>query len=294
MKIENFLLAGLVLLLASAGIQAADSAKADIVIRYLDAADALKSDSRLAYDIDLIQQLPRYAGPQEQVSLVAYGESVLGEQLLVELDKGQNINVQIQPAQIALDHSAELIPFPLMKGMLGYRDLLIHRQTAVRLDRVNDLAFLKRFSVGQGRDWADNPIYVYNGFTVETGIDISATFGLLEARQIDLFPLGLIESNFELERNRQFAPSSRVYEGMRIFYPFPVVFYVSKQHPEIVTFLHRAVRSMHEDGTIDVLLTKHFGRAIEAIQDSSVRTVRLRNPFISERIPVDQDNYWIR
>jgi hypothetical protein len=54
-----------------------------------------------------------------------------------------------------IDEGMIPIPYPVDKGLLGYRICLIVKQDQAKIDRINSIDQLRALTVGQGRDWGD-------------------------------------------------------------------------------------------------------------------------------------------
>jgi hypothetical protein len=87
-----------------------------------------------------------------------------------ELESGRGTITVLMHGNVA-DYERRLMPirFPLDKSLLGYRVFLISGEMQSNLNLVGGLDDLRRYRIGQGREWGDVTILRQAGLTVVEG-----------------------------------------------------------------------------------------------------------------------------
>src|SRR5690606_18695462 len=76
------------------------------------------------------------------------------------------IDVMWAASDVSLEEQVLPVRIPLLKGLLGHRIFLIHKNAQAKFDAVKTLDDLKKLSLGQGRRWADTEILESNQLKV--------------------------------------------------------------------------------------------------------------------------------
>lgn len=250
-----------------------------------------KSHSRMEFELELYRQFPRYVKGDQQLKLVPIHRDMTPARALQELGKGTHINVLAVPARADDPIEEIIIPVPIMKGLLGFRQLVVHRDTQKELGSVASVEDLKQFTLGQGEGWAEVSLYRANEFSLIQGVDLSSLFKMVNRKRFDILPLGVVESNQEVGMRpyRELV----VYPDLLLYYPLPVTLYVHHREPELAKFLTYAMEKMLVDGTLDNLLYKHFSDALQAIRSPKQKILALTNQNIPKEIPLSRKDFWI-
>ena len=95
------------------------------------------------------------------------------------------------------------VPFPIDRGIVGYRVFFVAPGAAQRLKQINSLEQLKEFTIGQRLGWMDVNILTKNGFQVKTGDSYEMLFKMVAKGRFDLFPRGANEIFSEFKSHTQ-------------------------------------------------------------------------------------------
>lgn len=284
------IVAGLLLLVSAA---AASTAMAADVVKVFKAED---DKIRYAYHYELLDEVlkrttaeygPSVEQPYTEPISIARGhqEGVRGELLnLLISDAGHRI----------LDEGMIPVPFPLDKGLLGYRVALIARWNQDRINQVNTLEQFRSLKVGQGSHWGDVPIYEYNQVPIQTSSTYEALFLMLLHGRFDLFPRGVTEVQQELASYGPRFPDLAIDQHLLIKYPFAQFFYVSKSEPRLARRLQDGLEQMAGDGSFDALFDKHFAKPLAGLKLGQRVVIELRNPFLPSWVPFGRPELWFR
>jgi hypothetical protein len=122
------------------------------------------------------------------------------------------------------------IKIDILRGIVGFRVLVIRAADQGRIARMDAKALREQLTYGLNSQWADLPVMQANGFTVETSSSHENLFGMLAASRFDAFPRGLNEADRELSERKQSYPQLAVEQSKALFFPFPVYFWVRKDN----------------------------------------------------------------
>lgn len=208
-----------------------------------------------------------------------------------ELRQGGTINIVWSSTSKTLENELLPIRIPLRKGLLGYRVLLIEKGKQALFDKVRTLDDLRKFTVGQGRDWGDVAIFEQNGFTVFQS-KYESLFKMLQAGRFDMFPRGLGEAFPELHKFSQDDPNLTVESGLLLYYPWPYYFFFNKRDVRLHDRVEKGLRIMLKDGSFDAIFRKYNGSAIEKANLKGRRLIRLHNPMLPADTPTSESSLW--
>jgi hypothetical protein len=263
----------------------------------LDTVKPLKSEEflvRYAYPFELLTEVLRRTtakyGPYVEVP---YTEPISTARAHEEAVKGDRINVMISDAgHREFDEGMIPIPFPIDKGLLGYRVALIDSDNQAKIDAVQTLDQLRTLSIGQGSGWGDVRVYQYNLVPVHTAQTYDSLFLMLLDRRFDLFPRGVTEAPEELRAYGPRYPHLAIDHHLLIRYPFAQFFYVSKSEPHLAARLRDGLEQMEEDGSFEAFFNRHFARQLDDLKLRDRTIIELRNPFLPAWVPLSRKQLW--
>lgn len=212
-----------------------------------------------------------------------------------ETVKGELLNLLISDVgHKILDEGMIPIPFPIDKGLLGYRVALIARWNQDKINKIDTLDELRTLTVGQGSDWGDVRIYRYNNVPVETSRTYEALFPMLIHGRFDLFPRGVTEVAQEMAGYGPLYPELAIEQHLLIRYPFAQCFYVSKSEPHLAQRIKHGLEQMAKDGRFEALFNKHFAQPLAALKLNERVIIELNNPYLPAWVPFDRPELWYK
>ena len=220
---------------------------------------------RYTYEYRLIAELMARTearfGPYQ---LQPYTGKMSSRRLNNEAIHGERINLMWSDAgHPNLDNQMIRIPFPLLKGLLGYRIFLIRKDDQPRFAAIRSLEELKQLRLGQGANWGDIKIYRHNGFAVTTGKDYQNLFHMLVSGRFDYFPRGVNEAPLEYAAQHEQHPELAIEQTLLLVYRYPVFFYVSRNSPQLAKRLSAGLEQMQADGSFDRFFFDYYGPVLE-------------------------------
>ena len=252
-----------------------------------------RQDSRNHYFIDVLtlalRKTEAVAGPFE---LVSYNAPMNQNRALTTLN--QDYGVDIVWTMTSNERELNYLPIriPLLKGLLGHRIFLIHKENLDKFANISNRAELQALSAGQENAWPDTRILRSNGFKVVTGYQYAGLFKMLADHRFDYFPRGMSEIWQE-------AP---VYAGLDlvvepsivVYYPAPIYFFVAKNKPALAKRIETGLMLAIRDGSFEQLFLSHpSNREIfEKTRLANRKLFRLENPLLPEKTPLENPELW--
>jgi len=212
--------------------------------------------------------------------------------IIHETQKGKDLNLMWRTGDTELEKKLIPIYIPTRRGILGYRIFLIREDMQDKFSDVKTLKELKKYSVGQGRGWADVKVFKYNDFKVVGGKTYEGLFEMLVKRRFDFFSRGVSEAYPEQKKRKDIYPDLHVEEDILLFYPWPYLFYISKNNPRIAERIEKGMRIMIEDGSLEKIFIKYNGEIIKKANLNKRKVFRIENPDLSEKLPLDDESLW--
>jgi hypothetical protein len=176
--------------------------------------------------------------------------------------------------------SLHQVPFPVDRGLIGYRLLLIREQDQARFDAVRTLDDLKQFSFGLLASWGDVRILEHNGLKVVRGSSYDGLFRMLSAGRFDAFSRDIDEIQLELERKGIELPDLAIERTLLLRYPSARYFFVSRtmEGLRLGARIEIGLNQMREDGSFDVMFRKHKREQLQRLNIQPRRVILLTNP----------------
>lgn len=256
-------------------------------IRYWNATDA-----RDKYEVALLLlALDKTAADYPAYNLSRLDDDLGSDRARHELARGELINLYASPYRAAegnVESKIIQIPIPLLKGLLGYRNLVIRKKDASEFERVATLADLQQKVVGQGRGWPDVAIYRHNGLKVMDEGLFSNLFAMLSLERFDCLPLGVVEAQAMLDEYGGDEKGLVVAKDLTVYYPWPVLFQVSAKQPLLAERITKGLLLAMQDGSMDALFEFHYGELVAGLKQNESRMIVLENPILKQQMGLQE------
>lgn len=182
------------------------------------------------------------------------------------------------------------IRIPLLKGMIGWRLLLIREQDQERFAAITDVDQLRKLRTVQGHDWPDALILQHNGFSVIRSANWEGMFRMLASGRVDYFPRGATEVHSEAA---QFTDQGLVVEKtLVLYYPSAYYFFVARDNEALAGVIEKGLNIAIANGSFDQVFRKHFAERIEWFDLSNRTILRLENPLLPPETPLERAELW--
>lgn len=201
-----------------------------------------------------------------------------------EVHAGRRLNVHAGPwRDLEAEDPSErsiMMSTPIMGGLLGYRRLIVRRRDLLKFEKISTAAELKKLVAGQGRSWVDVPLLRQNGYPVVDSGNIATLLDMLVNQRFDYLPISVVEADFMMAEHAPLADTLALVPGLMLYYPFPVMFYVSPNQPRLAERMEAGLAAAKRDGSLDALTTQFFRAEIQQVKASAGRCFILDNPII--------------
>lgn len=183
------------------------------------------------------------------------------------------------------------VRFPLLKGLTGYRVLIVRAENQDDFRSVRTIAQLAEKTAGQQSDWPDTDILRANSLPVTTG-DYDMLFAMLNRGRLDYIPRAINEPWNEVKQRPEL--NLVVDRYLLLHYPTANYFFVHKDNHQLAERLAFGLNAALEDGSFDDLFYGHPTN-VDAFPRSGLlerRIIRLKNPFLPRQTPMDDMRLW--
>lgn len=251
-------------------------------------------DASYGYALGLLKISIQKASLPNQAPSIVHGPSMTQARTLRQIELNKLIDVFWAGTSIQREKKLKAIRIPLLKGLLGYRVSLMHKDIEKEFDSINSKQDITRFSACQGADWPDTDILAAGGFNVVRNTDYKMMFKQANIKRCHFLPLGVYEADAEYLVNKALYPSLRLNKKIIIRYPFPMYFFVNKNNTELEKLITTGLEMAIDDGTFDKYIqesdvTKHLFPLENWI---NARYINLDNPLLPEDTDTTNPRYW--
>ncbi len=188
------------------------------------------------------------------------------------------------------DMDLDFAQFPVDLGIVGFRVCFTNPKTKELLKNVKTLDDLKKFTHGQGQDWADVEILRSHNFNVVTVASYESLFNMVAIGRFDLFCRGTNELLDEYNNHKQLA--GLVYdESFSLAYPLPRFFYSNKMNKKLITRIQKGLILAYNDGSLKELWKKEYKNSVVFAKLKQRKIFYIDNPLLKD-IKFDYKKYF--
>lgn len=178
------------------------------------------------------------------------------------------------------DRQKLVIPRPLTKGLLGYRLLMVREDSLVKFSQISTPEQLQMLTVGIPETWADADLFRHNRYKVIEQGTLDNLFFQLKEGTFDYVALGVNE--IEEIFNQRVVPIGgiNIEPSLMLYYPFPLVFYVSPSKPSLAQRVNTGLKQMIANGGFEQLFINHHGDVVHRLDLLNRKIFGLSNPAL--------------
>lgn len=249
---------------------------------YTYATGEIENDSRYVYEqavlkLALEKTVETY-GPYKLIPSKVGSNVKRNEQQLID-GTYENFIVKLAYEPRLADQLA-YIPFPVERGILGYRVFFTSEKIKGQLKDVTTLEQLKKFSILQGIGWSDVSILREAGFDVKTGTNYDTMFKMVAVNRADLFSRGVTELYGEWQA-RQDVKGLTFDESISLHYPVPRFFFINKKNQQALKRIQDGLEAAYADGSFQELWHKNFDEGLNVISLKNRKIFNINNPGVA-------------
>ncbi len=278
------------LLLSLGGV--ASALAASIVVRIpLQPANSLGHNSYILELLELALEASKHDG--DTIEIRQNDRDITQARQIAELQRGQTLDLIWTMSSVNREAVIRPIRIPLLKGILGQRVFLVHKDRAADFQSITRMDQLKGFTAGQGSHWPDTPILRHNGLSVITTTHYPLLFDMLAGGRFDFFPRGANEAWQEINAHQD--KPLVVEPNLLLSYTAPMYFFVNSDNDSLATRIETGLEKMYDDGSFDEHFFQHPSITImlEKIDINKRHIFQLDNPLLPKKTPLDIERYWL-
>ncbi len=254
-------------------------ATSPIIVKFIISSTA--TEARQNYELALIKSaLAKSLHKRGDYIVKTLMRDISTQRLIRELEIGKLINITASNYGNQKFKEITKIDVPIMRGILGYRRVIIRREDASSFYSIHNLQGLLTKRVGQVKDWSDIEVYRKVGFKIVEGENIDNTLDMLVGDRFDFFPLGINEYAREYDKRSHLHDKLYVDKSLLVHYPWPFYFYISNREPELISSIRKGLEAMLMDGSLERLHYLHFKHSMDELKAHSGPVIKLKNPYL--------------
>mgnify|MGYP002382080397 CR=1 FL=1 len=231
--------------------------------------------------------------PDEVIQIRFAHDQISQARWVAAVAQGKGNNIIWTMTSKAREETLRVIRFPLMKGLMGYRQLVIRKADEEKFAKVKTQQDLIKLSAGQGVHWPDTNILRANQFYVVEAMAKENLYKMIAAKRFDFFPRGIIEIPVEQDLIR--AQNLSVEPHILLHYPTDLYFFVNKANNELASRIEKGCEIIFKNGDFDKYFLSYvrMKAAIDFLNKHNYQIIELENPFISDDTLNASKHYWL-
>lgn len=242
-----------------------------------------KTQSRQQYEREVLEAALKatnasYGSWQLQEDLTDY--PLAADEASVFRSKGIDIFGTVAGNTKLANEKKILIPLPLMKGLLGYRILIIRAADKEKFTAIKSAQQLQQLRLGIPSTWADAELFRQNGYKVEEKGSFDDLFTRLENNEFDYVSFGANEVAGVFSGRAAQSGKLIVDASLLVYYPFPLVFYVNPNNKVLAARVTQGLQAISSNGELDKIFNRYFGAELTTLKLSDRTKITLKNPIL--------------
>lgn len=253
-------------------------------------------DTAYHYSTGLLQLALQKAANGRTVPLVVPASMPLStERKLHEMRLNRTLDVAWLGGSKARGADLLIVPIPIDRGLVGYRQLIIRKDRVGDFERVKTLKDLALLKACLDPHWVEADVFRDAKLEIVTSVNYEGLFKQVEAGRCDYFPRGFHEAKVDLAKRAAEYPMLMVYEPLILHYPFASYFYVNKNNKAIAQWLRTGLEKMVDDGELLAYMKTHeHTRIAFPLMSSSKRMLVISNNYLPDFSNENDPRYWLQ
>jgi hypothetical protein len=215
------------------------------------------------------------------------------EEALVFSEYGHDLFVTIAGNQKFGKGDMIVISKPMTKNLLGYRVPIIREDDLDKFENISSREEVQQLKHGIPETWSDAVIFRENGYQVVEDGDFDDIFERLANGLFDYSAFGVNEVVSVFENRASQRNGLAIDQNLLFFYPFPLVFYVNPDLPELASRVEEGMQRIIDSGELDTIFNSYYGDVVETLNLKDRQLIILDNPLIPDEfrdLKPDLDN----
>lgn len=279
MQIKTLLIKQLIIVVSALVLALPASAKEIIVA----------ADNKHRYHVELLIHVLNYSDIQYNIDV--NGQRLPKNRAFQELASGK-LHVVAGSLKHERTNRFKSVPFPLLKGLLGWRINLVNADNQDVLKGVQSIVELQRLAAGSRDVWSDTEILEANNLRVLKSDTTHALYKMLEKNRYDYFPRSALRVEEDFQKNKQLNIAIDKHILMR--YPHAYVYYVDNNMPQLAKDIEVGLIRAMKDGSLEHIFSKYYGEQVNKLIRQSRTFIELKNPQFPLPALLEQESYWLK
>ncbi len=189
-----------------------------------------------------------------------------------------SVNVMARTYQTELTETLLALPFPVDRGIVGHRVLLIRAGTAPQFAQIKTLDQLRKVRFGTVATWSDVKIFEDNRLLTERGGSLDNVIKMLAAKRFDAVSLDVEEIQKIVLDNS----GLEVEPHLLLHYPSARIFYFSRDKDGAANLerIRAGLDIMVRDGSFSRLFLHYRGAALHRSKIEGRTMLQLENRLV--------------
>lgn len=243
-----------------------------------------ESDIRYSYYLDLLKlSLDKTSSKYGSYKFETEFADVTRQRLATYLADGSSyVDVIWTGTNIEREKNMLPVRIPLLKGLKGYRLLIINKEREKDFDKITNINDLKKLVGIQGVDWPDKDILLASGFKIETNPNYNGMFLMVHNNRVDYFPRAINEPFDELKLRPDL--NLTIAKKVMIYYPLPNYFFVNIKKPELRNRVEEGLNIAIKDGSFDKIFYNHPSNKelFQKVNFKNMKIFKVENPYLTQ------------
>lgn len=173
------------------------------------------------------------------------------------------------------------VRIPLLRGLVGYKVLLIRKDTQSQFDQIKTERDLANFKALVGLGWVDADIFAHHQLPYVEG-EYSSLMSMLSSGRADYYPRSIFEFNQELDSQKH--PAIALEQSLLLHYPLAIYFFVAPNNQALHAALQDGLEKAMADSSYNQLLATHpvTRDVFKTLHLRDRRLITIDNPLLTE------------
>ncbi|KZN32690.1 transporter substrate-binding domain-containing protein [Pseudoalteromonas luteoviolacea] len=239
------------------------------------------------YVVDLIKLALSY---QKDVYKLRYVDNIPTQSRAIRLlGKENGIDIFWSVTNSRRENMARAVRVPIVKGLLGYRILVINKDNQAKFSNLNHISQLQKFHFGLRYDWPDHNIFVDNQLSVNEFKTFTGALNMLKSNRFDAIPISILELPDLVSRYQTYAE-----QNLLLYYPSAVYLFVEKSDQALFHALSNGMNQALQDGQFEKLFNQYFNGLIKELELEKRTLIELSNRSLPPSAPLAEQHLWYR
>lgn len=255
-----------------------------------------QDDPAYLYFSGLLQKALQKAANGREVPKLVITIDMAEDRMVRELRADRIIDILWLGGSKERARSLLMVPVPLERGLVGYRQFIIRKERIAEFDAIKTLADLANFKACHGAQWGDTEILRAAKLPMVTSVNYESLFKQLAAGRCDYFPRGIHQGKVEMANRAAAFPELIVYEPLILHYAFATHFYVHPKNHVLAQWLQEGLEKMIDDGELIAYMQEqeHTRHAFPLFGTEGKRFLALPNANLPSSSDEKNPRYWFQ